>query len=202
MMIFRKTTKGQAEIDAASRTLPQKLRMVLVLVDGKRNMHELQAMLASATPQALLDLRTLGMIEVAPQPAAPAKTKAHGEAAPSRFEPSRLPSRFQSSRLPSRFENSQGASSRFDHSRTPSRFDVAACAEDAPVTDEQREQIARSLSRALGPAADGLVHSIHQARTVRDLMDVVSTAQRAISNARGKDMADEFASRYGHIDEI
>jgi hypothetical protein len=86
-------------------------------------------------------------------------------------------------------------------SRLPSRFDAAACAEDASATDTQREQIARSLTLILGPAADGLVHAVHRASTVRDLLDVISTAQRAITNARGRDIADDFASRYGSIGE-
>ncbi len=84
-------------------------------------------------------------------------------------------------------------------SQLPSRFDAAVCAEGTMATDQQREQISRSLEHALGPAADGLVHSVQRARTVRDLLDVISIAQRAITNACGKTIADEFASRYRGI---
>lgn len=84
----------------------------------------------------------------------------------------------------------------------PSRFDAAACDADAPATERQREQIERSLVSALGPAADGLVHALREARTVRDLLDVLTTAQSAIALARGRDAASEFASHYrGVIDE-
>ncbi len=84
----------------------------------------------------------------------------------------------------------------------PSRFDAAACAEDAAVTDSQREQIERSLRGTLGPAADGLVHAVREAVTVRDLLDVITTAQRAIANTCGRALADEFASRYvGVVDD-
>jgi hypothetical protein len=84
----------------------------------------------------------------------------------------------------------------------PSRFDAAACEADAPATDRQRAQIERSVVSALGPAADGLVHALREARTVRDLLDVITTAQSAIALARGRDAASEFASHYrGVVDE-
>jgi hypothetical protein len=84
----------------------------------------------------------------------------------------------------------------------PSRFDAATCAADAPATERQREQIERSLVSTLGPAADGLVLALRDARTVRDLLDVITTAQSAIAMARGRDTAAEFASRYrGLADE-
>jgi hypothetical protein len=79
----------------------------------------------------------------------------------------------------------------------PSRFDALACAQDAAVSDEQREPVERALVRALGPAADGLLRGVRDARNVRELFDVISTAQRAIANACGREEADAFASRYG-----
>jgi hypothetical protein len=88
------------------------------------------------------------------------------------------------------------------HGAPPSRFDAAACAADAPATERQREQIEHSLVSTLGAAADGLVHALRDARTVRDLLDVITTAQSAIAMARGRDAAAEFASRYrGLADE-
>ncbi len=197
-LVFRKTAKGHAEFDSSARALPHKLRTVLVLVDGKRSVQALRAMLPLATPQALADLRTLGLIEVVP----PASAR------PSKDQDARMDSRHQDSIHPdSRHQDSRHAEparadSRFASSQAPSRFDVVGSPEDEAATDHQREQIERSLKRALGPAADGLTHSIREARTVRDLLDVLSTAQRAIANARGQDMADEFASRYGNIDQI
>ena len=84
----------------------------------------------------------------------------------------------------------------------PSRFDAAACDADSAATEQQREQIERSLVGALGAAADGLVHALRDARTVRDLLDVITTAQSAIAMARGPAAASEFASHYrGLTDE-
>ena len=175
-MYFKKTEKGQAEIESAARQLPQRLRMVLVLVDGKRSATDLQQMLAAATPEALRSLLDDGYIAATPAP----------------------PRRSSSRSTPS----TQAPESVFKASVMPSRFDVASRPGTEAATDEQRAQIERSLRRALGPTADSLIETVRQARTVGDLIEVLKTAQRAISNARGKDIAEEFASRYGSLDGL
>ena len=174
-MHYKKTDKGQAEIDGAVRQLPQRLRMVLVLVDGRRSADDLQQMLPAATPQTLQSLLDEGYIAPAPAPAPlrRASTAAAPAAAPS----------------------AAAADPMFDAAHMPRRFDVASRPEDEAATDEQRAQIERSLRRALGPTADSLIETVRRARTVRDLIDVLTTAQRAIENARSKSIADEFASR-------
>jgi hypothetical protein len=43
---------------------------------------------------------------------------------------------------------------------------------------------------------------VRRARTVHDLFEALKTAQRAIENARGKSIADEFASRYASLGEL
>lgn len=178
-MYFKKTEKGQAEIESAARQLPQRLRMVLVLVDGKRSAADLQQMLAAATPEALRSLLDEGYIAATP-----------------------APSRRSSSRSTPAAPSSQAPESVFKASVMPSRFDVASRPGTEAATDEQRAQIERSLRRALGPTADSLIETVRQARTVGDLIEVLKTAQRAISNARGKDIAEEFASRYGSLDGL
>ena len=181
-MYFKKTEKGQAEIESAARQLPQRLRMVLVLVDGKRSATDLQQMLAAATPEALRSLLDEGYIAATPAP-------------PRR---SSSPSTPATPSTPS----THAPQSVFQASVMPSRFDVASRPGTEAATDEQRAQIERSLRRALGPAADSLIETVRQARTVGDLIEVLKTAQRAISNARGKDIAEEFASRYGSLDGL
>ena len=177
-MYFKKTDKGQAEIEAAVRQLPQRLRMVLVLIDGKHSAADLQQMLAAATPEALRSLLDDGYIAAAP---APARRSSSG----------------QKSTAPAAAPESV-----FKASAMPSRFDVAARPGNEDATDEQRAQIERSLRRALGPTADSLIETVRQARKVSELIEVLKTAQRAISNARGKEIADEFASRYGSLDGL
>ena len=68
-MYFKKTAKGQAEIEGGVRELPQRLRMVLLLVDGKRSAVELRQMMANATPEALRSLLDEGYIAPTPAPA-------------------------------------------------------------------------------------------------------------------------------------
>ena len=183
-MYYKKTDKGQAEIDSTARQLPQRLRMVLVLVDGKRSEADLQQMLATATPQVLQSLLDDGYIAPTPAPATgPAKRAKI--APPPMATPAAAP-----------------ADASFKSSGMPSRFDIASRPEHEEATDKQRDQIERSLRRALGPTADSMIVTVRQARTVRELVDVLKTAQRVISNARGKDIADEFASRYGSLDDL
>lgn len=182
-MYFKKTAKGQAEIEGGVRELPQRLRMVLLLVDGKRSAVELRQMMANATPEALRSLLDEGYIAPSPPPA-PAPKRRSSTASRTASAP-------------------QGAAdSVFKASQMPSRFDVASRPEHEAATDSQRAQIERSLRRALGPTADSLIETVRKAGTVHDLVEVLKTAQRAITNARGKDVGDEFASRYGSLDDL
>lgn len=179
-MYFKKTEKGQAEIESAARQLPQRLRMVLVLVDGKRSATELQQMLASATPDALRSLLDDGYIAATPAPRRSTSGSKSTAAAPTTEAPASM----------------------FKASVMPSRFDVASRPGNEDATDEQRSQIERSLRRALGPTADSLIETVRQARKVSELVEVLKKAQRAITNARGKEVAEEFASRYGSLDGL
>lgn len=212
-MIHRKTTKGQTEIESGSRALPQRLRMVLLLVDGQREDAELVAMLATATPGALSELKALGYIEERPLPTAPipGTIAAIGTVLPTSRHAngqSMLGSRHESrygSRHESRMDSRQHArleairnDPRFAASQAPVRTTVHH--PDTAITPQQREQIVRSVQRALGPTAKALVMRIEQARTLRDMQMVLDNAHRAIANARGQDMADEFASRYGNLE--
>jgi hypothetical protein len=183
-MHYKKTDKGHAEIESAARQLPQRLRMVLVLVDGKRSEADLQQMLAAATPQALQSLLDDGYIVQAPAPVAGPARRAAIAPKPIATPPT------------------PPTDSLFNGSGMPSRFDIASRPEHEEATDKQRDQIERSLRRALGPTADSMIVTVRQARTVRELVDVLKTAQRVIANARGKDIADEFASRYGSLDDL
>lgn len=61
--IYRKTAKGQAEIETRAMRLPPKLRMLLIVVDGKRSVADL-APLVGGDPMPLLEtLLAAGVIE-------------------------------------------------------------------------------------------------------------------------------------------
>ena len=156
--------------------------MVLLLVDGKRSAVELRQMMANATPEALRSLLDEGYI---------APTSRTCPQAP----------------FVDRFANGVSLAGRRPiRCSRPRRCPAASTSHRGPNTKRrrtsQRAQIERSLRRALGPTADSLIETVRKARTVRDLVEVLKTAQRAITNARGKDIGDEFASRYGSLDDL
>jgi hypothetical protein len=75
--IFRKTDKGQAEVETRAHRLSPRLRSALILVDGKRSSDELRKLIAQQPDDTLAALNDQGFIEIAavsaaPAPAAPA----------------------------------------------------------------------------------------------------------------------------------
>ncbi len=76
---YRKTVKGQTEVETRANRLQPRLRQVLILVDGRRSHDEFAKMLPGA-PELLAELEAAQFIEVvavsldkaAPRPAPPA----------------------------------------------------------------------------------------------------------------------------------
>jgi hypothetical protein len=63
--IFRKTDKGQAEVETRAHRLSPRLRSALILVDGKRSSDELRKLIAQQADDTLAALSDQGFIEVA-----------------------------------------------------------------------------------------------------------------------------------------
>jgi hypothetical protein len=95
--IYRKTDKGQAEIETRAHRLVPRLRTALILVDGKRSGDDLAGLIANEPAQTLQTLLEQGFIEAfevapsrssaAPKPPpaeAPAEAPAAGD--PRAFE--------------------------------------------------------------------------------------------------------------------
>lgn len=61
--IYRKTAKGQTEVELRTRRLAPRFRNLLILVDGKRSSTELLRLVPIAGPQALEALAEGGFIE-------------------------------------------------------------------------------------------------------------------------------------------
>lgn len=70
--LFRKTAKGQAEIETRAHRLTPRLRGLLILVDGKRDLAGLAALLPQGAEALLQELTTQGFIEAFESAAAPA----------------------------------------------------------------------------------------------------------------------------------
>jgi hypothetical protein len=90
--VYRKSAKGQAEIETRAHRLTPRLRGALILIDGRRGDDELLRMIPGDAADTLLQLRNGGFIEVlaerhAPLPAARAPERPV-PVAESRREPS------------------------------------------------------------------------------------------------------------------
>lgn len=74
--IYRKTPKGQAEIETRAHHLPPRLRTPLIMVDGKRSVDELRKLIANQPDECLVALLEQGFIEVVEGAVAPKTTAA------------------------------------------------------------------------------------------------------------------------------
>jgi hypothetical protein len=70
--IFRKTDKGQTEVETRAHRLSPRLRSALILVDGKRSSDELRKLIHQQADETLAALSEQGFIEIAAVSAAPA----------------------------------------------------------------------------------------------------------------------------------
>jgi hypothetical protein len=61
--IYRKTERGIMEMATREQRLAPRLRSALILIDGKRLLRELQALLGPCHEEALRALEELGLIE-------------------------------------------------------------------------------------------------------------------------------------------
>jgi hypothetical protein len=61
--VYRKTERGILEMTTREQRLAPRLRSALILIDGKRLLRELQALLGPCHEEALRALEELGLIE-------------------------------------------------------------------------------------------------------------------------------------------
>ncbi|GAB4559427.1 MAG: hypothetical protein IV105_02220 [Rhizobacter sp.] len=91
--IYKKTAKGQTEIETRVNRLVPRLRTSLILVDGKRTDDELRTMIAADADQVLATLLADGYIEVistTPPPRAAAAAPPAGDSpSPRKLEETR-----------------------------------------------------------------------------------------------------------------
>jgi hypothetical protein len=80
--VYRKTAKGQAEIDTRAHRLLPRLRQALILVDGRKPYSELEKLILADPKATLESLERDGFIEVvSSQPDAPVERRAEAAAA-------------------------------------------------------------------------------------------------------------------------
>jgi hypothetical protein len=83
--VYKKTAKGQSEIETRANRLVPRLRSALILVDGRRTDEELRTLIPAQADEALAVLEDQGYIELIAQ-APPAASRAK-PAAPAQSDP-------------------------------------------------------------------------------------------------------------------
>ena len=165
--IYRKTAKGQTEIETRALRLAPRFRSVLILVDGRRSDRELASLLPQAGPEALQALAEGGFIEAigttadAPPPGA------------ARPLPPALP----------------------DVGPAPAA--PAPPAAPARPFEQTRREAVRLLLDQVGPLGEALAMRMERARTPQELAPLLATAAQVLANARGRAVAEDFSRRFG-----
>jgi hypothetical protein len=172
--IYRKTTKGQQEVETRALKLAPKFRSLLIMVDGKRSDDELRRMLPQTEENGLEALAAAGCIEAIAVTADPRPgLRAAGAASPpASMAPVATPS------------------------GSPMTDQTPAPAAPALDFDQLRRQAARALTDLIGPLADVPAMRIENAKTPQQLREAIENATRAIAHARGAPAAATFAQRF------
>lgn len=170
--IYRKTAKGQSEIETRALKLAPRFRSLLILVDGRRSDRELTALMPQAGDEALAALAQAGLIEAigltADTPVPPAPRAAVPPAPP---PPAAAPTA----------------------AAAPAAPEVRA---DMPFEQRRRESV-RMLIDQIGPMAEALAMRMERARSIDELRPLLSTAAQVLANTRGRGVAAEFSRRFG-----
>lgn len=171
--LFRKTTKGQTEIETRAHRLGPRLRALLILVDGKRD----GAALAALVPQAdnlMTELLTQGFVEALPE----------AEAAPPSPSPRPAAPAAKASATPSAPVPPTPAAAAKTTSAAGGDFDTL------------RRNAVRALNDELGPAAETIAIRIERARSMAELRPLLVQAAQAVANMRGRGAAEAYAAKF------
>ena len=172
-IIFRKTAKGLAEVESRAHRLAPRLRGMLILVDGQRDSDDLGRLVAQDAIDTLAALAEQGLIEAVGETLAVAEpAAAYGPLAIS--------------------------ASASTPALAPALAPTPVPAPAHPSTRELvalRRQVARALKEELGASARPLVKRIEGVRSAEDLKPLLSQSVKLVLAARGKTVADAFATR-------
>ena len=168
--VYRKSAKGQLEIETRANRLAPRLRMALILVDGRRGDVELRSLIHADADATLLALLEGGYIEVAATGAVPAPGAPQQPAGAPVALPAALPG---------------GAP----------QPGVGAAASLAGLAERRRLAV-RHLTDRLGPVAEPVSLRIEKARNWDEQRAALELGQRLLQTARGGAAAAEFASLF------
>jgi hypothetical protein len=167
--LYRKTAKGQTEIETRVHRLLPRLRTALILVDGKRNEAELRKLVPADADEALRTLLADAFIEAVEVADKPAARAAPAPAAAPAATPAGDPAR----------------------DGEPSRPAI-----DPKAFEQHRRSAVRTVNDALGPVGEVVAIKLEKSRTWSELTPALQLAQRSIANVKGDAAAAEFGRRY------
>ena len=173
-LIFRKTAKGLAEISTREHRLAPRMRSTLILVDGRRDAADLNALIAQQADDILEALAEQGFIEAVGEtvtPPAPAPAPAP---------------------MPLGFADRPASPALPPLSAPPAS---AAPTLPAPTLEALRRLAARALTDSVGPAAETLAIRIEHANSVDELRPLFAHAVSLVQSMRGRSAAEAFSAR-------
>ena len=166
--VYRKTSKGVAEIGTRAHRLVPRLRGALILVDGKRSDDELGPLVGGDVAATLASLYSDGFIEVlatlADRPAERAPDRASDRAPEHGLE-----------------HRASGSSDTVSSSR---------------AFETLRRDAVRSLNDQLGPAGETIALELERAKTSADLQRLLQVGAQVLRDFRGVAAAESFAARF------
>lgn len=171
--IYRKTARGQTEIETRALKLAPRFRSLLILVDGRRSDRELTTLMPLAGTEALQALADGGFIEAigltadTPRPGAVRAVVAPPAPAPA---PAPAPV-------------------------LPASAPAAPAAPGMPFEQRRREAV-RALLDQVGPMAESLAMRMERAPDLDQLKPLLATAAQVLANTRGRAAAAEFSRRF------
>lgn len=183
--VLAKTAKGLEEVKARTHALPQKLRSILIMVDGTSTAASLIAKFGGAAEiaDALDGLMREGFLEVRSGAVAPSAPPAPPASPASPGAPA-TPSARSTQPLPSPAVPPVGATQPLP----------------SPIVPQQsRKQALSALTRFLhdnlGPDADFVTGALEAARTPSDFMAAAERCAHTVAAARGAAKAQAFRDR-------
>ena len=201
--IYRKTAKGQTEIETRAHRLAPRFRSLLILVDGRRTDVDLEKLMPQAGQQALDALVEGGFIELISltdthprlQPIAPLPTAAQASPPSPPVANAPLPP------WPSRADVFGGREPPtlplpIPATATSSSATASDAAAAGPWLFQKRQEAVRALIDLCGPMAEPLAMRMEKATTQEELVTALDQAIQLVANTRGRQQAVDYGTRF------
>jgi hypothetical protein len=180
MAQLRKTSEGQAEVTSKAHALPPRARSLLIMIDGKRSMDDLRAMLGPQVDEAAELLLREGLVERVEKVERSGSSSAPVplDAAPSR------PAPLTSAPVP------------LASAPVPLESRPMPLPEPAVDWQQLRVEAARAVTAAMGPMGDDLSLRIERCKNEEDLRAALRRAADLLDIAASRDQAAAFRGRF------